>query len=555
MNFNTSTFALFLLIVGGIYAVLQTRGAWRLQNLVLLVASYVFYGAWDTRFLFLIWASTALDYVCGLGVVGRRPSVRAVACILVAMSVFGTIAIAPELNPLSWWPLPSSDSSSFATPAELHLADPGRSTFVGVAAAAAVFAVLLAMGFQLPGQVYRRFFLSMSLMGNLGLLAIFKYFDFFVESLSHAIQQFGGAGVDYALGLILPVGISFYTFQTLSYVIDIYRGEMEPTDNLIDFTLFVTYFPQLVAGPIERACVLLPQLQRPRQIDAFSLQTGAYMVGWGLFKKIFVADNLSPLVEKVFASGATPTGPEIWLGSCAFAFQIYCDFSAYSDIARGVSRAMGIELMVNFNVPFAASNPRDFWRRWHISLSTWLRDYVYIPLGGNRRGPVSAYCNLLLTMLIGGIWHGARSNFAVWGAYQGGILCLHRLSEEALRNLRPNTAIPALLWRLVCWLCFSQLMLYGWLLFRADSWQHIQQLTIGLGCGWNAWQSSLPLAARIAWFTGLLCVVDLECFRKSNLLAALNWPPPVRAALYCTIFYLVTIFGSFDVVEFIYFQF
>lgn len=555
MNFNTSAFALFLLVVGGTYAILQSRGAWRLQNLVLLVASYVFYGAWDTRFLFLIFASTALDYTCGLGAAGRRPGLRAVSCLLIGLCAFGVMALAPEIG-LDHSLTTSAAKADTGPPlADATLNASGRSTFLGVAAGAALFAFLLALGYSLPQRLHRRFFLMISLSGNLGLLAVFKYFDFFVESLSHVIQQLGGTGLDYTLGLILPVGISFYTFQTLSYTIDIYRGEMEPTDDLIDFSLFVTYFPQLVAGPIERACVLLPQLQRPRVIDAFALQTGAFLIGWGLFKKIFVADNLSPLVERVFATDASPTGPEIWMGSCAFAFQIYCDFSAYSDIARGVSRAMGIELMVNFDVPFAAGNPRDFWRRWHISLSTWLRDYVYIPLGGNRGGPGAAYRNLMLTMLIGGLWHGARSNFVFWGVYQGGLLCLHRLSEPALKRLSPRSPRSHLTWQLICWLIFSQMMIYGWMLFRAEGGNHIVDLSVGLTRGWSEWRNALPLAARVAWFSGLLVVVDLECFRKSNLLAALNWPAPARAMLYCTMFYMVSIFGSFDVVEFIYFQF
>ena len=281
-----------------------------------------------------------------------------------------------------------------------------------------------------PNQRRRKAAVVVSMTSNLVILGFFKYFNFFADNLSAVLQYAGLPAFTRHLNIILPVGISFYTFQAMSYALDIYRGHLKPARSFLNFATFVAYFPQLVAGPIERASNLLPQIENPRTITRAGIESGAWLIFWGLFKKCVIADNLAVLVDGVFgATGAT--GATSLLALYAFAFQILCDFSGYSDIARGLARWMGVELMLNFNNPYAALNPKDFWSRWHISLSSWLRDYLYIPLGGNRKGRRRTYINLALTMLLGGLWHGAAWTFVTWGAFHGLLLVIyHRWAEK-----------------------------------------------------------------------------------------------------------------------------
>jgi D-alanyl-lipoteichoic acid acyltransferase DltB (MBOAT superfamily) len=275
------------------------------------------------------------------------------------------------------------------------------------------------VGYRIRPSAQPKYFVAVSMVVNLALLGFFKYFDFFVGSAQAALSSLGLGDHSWTLGIIVPAGISFYTFQAMSYTIDVYRKHLKPTHHFPDYLLFVSFFPHLVAGPIQQANWLLPQLQRPRTFDWTRVQSGVFLIGWGLCKKIFIADNLVRFVKDAYTVGAHPSGPEILFATYAFAFQIYADFSAYSDIARGTARLLGIELTVNFNLPYLATNPRDFWRRWHISLSSWLRDYLYLPLGGNRGGNSMLYRNLMLTMILGGMWHGARMNFVLWGRLPG----------------------------------------------------------------------------------------------------------------------------------------
>ena len=285
-----------------------------------------------------------------------------------------------------------------------------------------------------------------------------------------------GMSADYAtLNIILPVGISFYTFQSMSYTIDIYRRQLTPAKTFLDFALFVAFFPQLVAGPIERARNLLPQIERPRQINWAMVDAGLFLILWGFFKKVVIADNVGVYSDQVFDGYEGLHGIDVLVGVLAFTLQIYCDFSGYSDIARGLCKLMGFELMVNFKLPWFARNPSDFWARWHISLSTWLRDYLYIPLGGNRGGGAVATCrNLMITMLLGGLWHGASWNFLIWGLYHGLILVLYRLFETPLQVFSP----PAGTWSNRLSTIFSialmfSLGLVGWVIFRAESAEQI----------------------------------------------------------------------------------
>ena len=560
MNFNSATFALFILIVGAIYSILRMRRQTTAQKAVLLASSYLFYGTWDHRFLFLIIFSTAVDYICGLGIVGRRPSKRSARKLAAGLAGASLLLCTPiDWAAISTRLLPASVFSAGLVETEpssrILLASPDWLPLFGGLGATLALGLFALLGARLEGQGRRRYFLLMSLISNLGLLAFFKYFDFFVESAEGVLTMLGVQASDWRLGIFVPVGISFYTFQTLSYTIDIYRGELEPTESTLDFALFVSFFPQLVAGPIERARVLLPQIASPPPITRAGLESGTWLVAWGLFKKIFIADALAKLVDPAYEIGASPGGPEIVLSTYAFAFQIYCDFSGYTDIARGISRLMGIELMVNFNVPYAASNPKEFWRRWHISLSTWLRDYLYVSLGGNRGGPAFVYRNLMLTMVLGGLWHGARANFLLWGVYQGSLLCLHRMLEPHLRSLAPRGPLAGRFYRVVCWILFFQLVCYGWLIFRVETGTQAIHLTRNLFTDWDTLSMHLSTLKHILFRIWPLLLVQLFQVRSRNLLAPLEWHAGLRWATYLAIFYLASIFGEFDVTEFIYFQF
>src|SRR3954467_14074546 len=315
----------------------------------------------------------------------------------------------------------------------------------------------------------RKLFVALSMALNLGMLGYFKYYNFFAESLQAALAR-GGITVPLShLNVVLPIGISFYTFQSMSYVIDVYRRDIKPTRNFVQFAAFVSFFPHLVAGPIMRPTTLLPPIEKPRRFDLHQLYQGAYLIFWGLTKKVVVADNLALIVNDLFGKWETIDGGLALLAIYAFAFQIYCDFSGYTDAARGIAKCLGFELALNFNLPYFATSPKDFWARWHISLSTWLRDYLYIPLGGNRGGQLRLYRNLMLTMIIGGLWHGNRWTYVIWGFYQGVLLVGHRLAEPWLARVRRADPVEQRCWKLVRIAVTFHLVCLGWLIFRAES--------------------------------------------------------------------------------------
>ncbi len=404
----------------------------------------------------------------------------------------------------------------------------------------------------------RRAFLILSVTGNLAILGFFKYFNFFSESLAFLLE---GAGIPFhpvSLSIVLPVGISFYTFQTMSYTIDVYRGEMSPTRSLPDFALFVAFFPQLVAGPIERARHLLPQVLRPRIVTREGLAEGGYLVLWGLFQKVFVADNLARLVDPVFAASPPYNGAEVLVALYAFAFQIFCDFAGYSNIARGLAKCLGFDIMVNFRLPYFSTNPRQFWQRWHISLSTWLRDYLYIPLGGNRRGGPVTYRNLAIVMLLGGLWHGAAANFVLWGAYWGLILIVHRLGGPFWRSVGdPDSSAASRVWKVLRMILFFHLTCFGWLLFRAESLPQIAGmagvLLSGLHPGaYVGWQFDL---FRMGIYLAVLLFVELWQYRSANLEIPRTWPAPARIVFYLVLACSILILGVDKPEYFIYFQF
>ena len=396
----------------------------------------------------------------------------------------------------------------------------------------------------------KRSFLIVSLCGNLGLLAFFKYFNFFAGSLHAAAGRLGLHLPLPALEIILPVGISFYTFQTLSYTIDVYRGVLPATRRLTDFLAYVSFFPQLVAGPIERAAHLLPQFAQTREITLPMVREGVWLILWGLFKKVVMADNLAPLVEMVYDGPDPFTAPAVLLGTLAFAFQIYGDFSGYSDIARGTARLMGFDIMFNFNLPYAARSLSDFWRRWHISLSAWLRDYVYIPLGGNRRGTFRTQTNLLITMMLGGLWHGASWHFVLWGLWHGFGLISQRIWLTSPFTRWNVTRLGAS----AGWLVTMLFVLYGWLLFRADSWEEIVAMTTALGA-WETASWHRPLAANLLLFTAPVIAMELWQWRRKDLLVALTlnrWPAALIGA---GLFLAILLYWETRQAAFLYFQF
>lgn len=473
MLFNTIQFAIFFAIVW----VLYIRIPHRAQNALLLVGSYIFYGAWDYRFLSLIFISTAVDFYVGK---------------------------------------------------ILH---------------------------QTTDDRRRKHIFYWSVLFNIGFLGFFKYFNFFAESLHTLLAACGLHTSIGTLQIVLPVGISFYTFQSLSYTIDIYRREMEPTGSFFDFALNVAFFPHMVAGPIQRAHSLLDQVTRPRQVTSEHLTEGAYLIIWGLFKKMVVADNMALIADAVFSQSTGFSAGTVWVGMLAFAFQIYGDFSGYTDIARGTALLLGFRLMVNFNLPYFAENPQDFWRRWHISLSTWLRDYLYISLGGSRKGNGRTYINLMLTMIIGGLWHGAAWTFVIWGFYHGVLLALHRLVQAIFpRRTEQTPTFTDSLWKWARIGGMFVLTLYGWLIFRAGSFDQLAAMTQAL-FSFDIDGGAVRGVAKIFAYCAPMLVVQYFQYRRDDLDAIRSTPVLVQCLFYLICIYLIILIGVFNAQSFIYFQF
>tara|TARA_R110002167_G_scaffold129337_17_gene312232 strand:+ start:988 stop:2244 length:1257 start_codon:yes stop_codon:yes gene_type:complete len=332
-------------------------------------------------------------------------------------------------------------------------------------------------------EINRKTFLWISILFNLVVLGFFKYYNFFIESW---ITLFDSVGYEikskWTLNIILPVGISFYTFQTMSYTIDIYRKSLQPTKNFIAFASFVAFFPQLVAGPIERAKNLLPQILNRREFDHNQAVQGLRLILWGLFKKVVIADSLAPYVNDIFANYTHLGGGTLWLGIIYFAFQIYCDFSGYSDIAIGTSKLFGFELMSNFNFPYFSRNIGEFWRRWHISLSSWFRDYLYIPLGGSKGSKLNAVRNILIVFLVSGFWHGANWTFIFWGLFHA-LLYVPTFIYGSNRKyttsiVAQNSMLPSFTELLSMGFTFF-LVLIGWVFFRSENLsQSLEYLSI-----------------------------------------------------------------------------
>lgn len=373
----------------------------------------------------------------------------------------------------------------------------------------------------------RKQLLIASLIINLGILGFFKYYNFFVDSLMMALKPFGFRLE--TLSIILPVGISFYTFQSLSYTIDVYRRNIKPCRNFLDFALFISFFPQLVAGPIVRASEFLPQLKQRTLLTYERFFYGFKQFIFGFFKKVFIADRLAFFVDNVFTSAGIFDGLTTWLAVFAYSIQIYCDFSGYSDMAIGSARILGYDLNQNFNLPYMAQNIQDFWRRWHISFSTWLRDYLYIPLGGSRKGPIRTYVNLMLTMLLGGLWHGAAWTFVFWGGLHGFSLAVNRyVSSRNKQEQLTNGHI------FLNWMLTMLVVLIGWVFFRAGTFANALRVLnkMFLDTSGVAWYSPvvifilfLIIARHMMHITGMekrLALTPTSRFAPSVLLAMLG---------------------------------
>jgi len=403
----------------------------------------------------------------------------------------------------------------------------------------------------------KKAWLWLSIVTNFGLLGFYKYFDFFVDNVAAAGAAIGWNIPHVALRLALPAGISFYTFQSMSYTIDVYRGHAPARRNFIDIAAFVSFFPHLVAGPIMRATNLLPQVERPRRFDPAAARDASVLMVWGFFKKLVIADNVGIIVNKVFAL-QHPDFYVLWAGVFAFAIQIYADFSAYTDIARGVAKWYGFDLITNFERPYLASGPADFWHRWNISLSTWFRDYVYIPLGGSRRGPARVAANLMITFLASGLWHGASWNYVLWGGYHGLLLIISRMAG-AMWPMRGRL-------RAVKIVTMFALTCVGWLIFRETELHQLiadfrlsptDATPVGRATG-------LYLFVLVLLYSLPLWIHDLWAeFRGPDLVEEIERPQPMvrwdraiaQAALCGVMFAAILVMRSEASLNFIYFAF
>ncbi|HQV77522.1 MAG TPA: MBOAT family O-acyltransferase [Chitinophagales bacterium] len=451
----------------------------KLQNLLIVASSYLFYGWWDWRFLSLILFSTLVDYLIGLGLLKQE------------------------------------------------------------------------------NLTNRKILLWTSILVNLGFLGFFKYYNFFLDNFITAFSFFGNEINANSLNIILPVGISFYTFQTLSYSIDVYKGKLQPTKDFIAFSAFVSFFPQLVAGPIERATHLLPQFYKKRTFDYSKATDGMRQILWGLFKKIVIADNCAEFANQIFNNSAELNGSTLVLGAILFTFQIYGDFSGYSDIAIGTSRLFGFDLMQNFNFPYFSRDIAEFWRRWHISLSTWFRDYLYIPLGGSHVGTLLKVRNTFIIFIVSGFWHGANWTFIVWG-FLNALYIMPSIIFNTNRNnldiVAKGKYIPNLKDLFSILITFS-LTVFAWIFFRAENISHAM---IYISQIFSRSLFSMPTIVPKVTLILIIIFLIIEWFGRENQYAlekfGLKIPQVIRWGFYYILVFAIFYFAGSEQ-QFIYFQF
>jgi D-alanyl-lipoteichoic acid acyltransferase DltB (MBOAT superfamily) len=453
-----------------------------------------------------------------------------------------------------YWKLPLKQQNRFLLVASYFFYGYWDWRFLGLLAFSSTVDFYLAQRVHRSSNVSsRNRFVLISVVTNLTLLGFFKYYNFFSAELIHALTELGVSFYLPTLKIILPVGLSFYTFQSMSYTIDVYRKQLEPAKNLFDYMAYVSFFPQLVAGPIERASNLLPQFLIPRKRLPGDIATGLYHVLLGLFKKVIIADNLAPIVNAVFTKNSHDlSGAEVLAGVYAFAIQIYCDFSGYSSVAQGVAKWLGFDLMWNFKMPYFAVSPSDFWKRWHISLSSWLRDYLYIPLGGNRKGNISTYKNLLITMLLGGLWHGARWTFVFWGLFHGIIQVIFRVFERKKGKSSHQSHIVIHLIKIVV---MFHLICISWLFFRADTLSQVWMMCIDLFTDFRVTPFALYSFGMVILFGAPLLIHDLVVEKNKDLLCIVKGHYLWRVLAYSYVMIMLWVFTPLLAQVFIYFQF
>jgi alginate O-acetyltransferase complex protein AlgI len=470
--FNSLTFVAFFAIVLGLHA---APLPWRVRKLNLLIASYLFYAAWNPPFVVLLWLSTLIDWYAAKGIAATARTTR------------------------------------------------------------------------------RRLLLLVSVAANLGVLGYFKYGGFLLDGFRDGLQALGVAWTPPAIDVFLPIGISFYTFQSMSYTIDVYRRRAEAWPSVLDFALFVTFFPQLVAGPIVRSTQFLPQCELPRRADASQLGWGASLLTLGLFQKVVLADGvMAPVADLVYAAAGEAGFFDAWIGTVAFAGQIFFDFAGYSTCAIGAALCLGFALPDNFRAPYAAIGFSDFWRRWHISLSTWLRDYLYIPLGGNRHGERRTYCSLMTTMLLGGLWHGASWRFVAWGGLHGLYLAAERLLRARFGSPRwVGTPVG----RLALALLTYALVNVTWVFFRATSFSDAFALLRAMAAGGpNTLWLDLDRSGPVLAVTACLLAVQWRLRDSSLEELARCLPWWLRSVALAAMLLSIVLFPG-DNRAFIYFQF
>ncbi|MEM9173605.1 MAG: MBOAT family protein [Myxococcota bacterium] len=410
---------------------------------------------------------------------------------------------------------------------------------------------------EVDEPVRRRLLLFGSLAANFGLLFTFKYWNFAQANLDRLLTTLGTHSPIPPIDVLLPVGISFYTFQTLSYTIDIYRGVLRPEPHLGRFALYVAFFPQLVAGPIERARNLLPQLREEASFDWERIESGVQLMLWGLFKKVVIADRVAIYVDAVYGNVGQHNPGSYLLATYLFAVQIYCDFSGYSDIAIGSAKVLGYDLMKNFERPYFSKSMTEFWRRWHISLSTWLRDYLYITLGGNRYGLSKTYRNLLITMVLGGLWHGASWNFVIWGALHGVLLGLSRATLPARDQIYARFSVPTFVrdaWRMIA---TFHLACLGWIFFRADTLETAWMILSGILSGPLSapFRDTTTLAHALLAIPLMLLVHVIQERAGSARAWLADRPVAIRWACWYAMIVAIALMGVDGGAQFIYFQF
>jgi len=419
-------------------------------------------------------------------------------------------------------------------------------------------AYILGLSFARTGDpLVRKRLLRLSIVVDLGVLGFFKYFNFFADSAAHVSTALGLPVTYDALKIVLPVGISFYVFKTMSYTVDIYRGDQEPERDLLRFTTFVSFFPELVAGPIVRASRLLPQMKRDHPFDADRMISALVLIASGYVRKVVIADSLAPLVDARFNDPLSHSALSLLIGVYFYALQIYCDFSGYSNIAIGLARLLGFDLGINFDRPYWSRSFSEFWTRWHISLSSWLRDYLYVPLGGNRGGRRMTFRNLMITMLLGGLWHGAKWTFVAWGELHALYLVGERILAQPIGRMARALRIPRTVSSLILVVVVFHLTCLGWIFFRAGSFSRAWEIIHGIASLRGMSFDSVPqrfLIAKGIMLTGILMLFEAASFFSPPARPVLQ-RSIVRLSLVAACIWIVLMFGTFSGNSFIYFQF